>query len=430
MTEYDEALRWLFKLQRFGVKLGLDNMRELLGHLGNPHEKFRSIHVAGTNGKGSVCTFLSSALKEAGYKVGMYTSPHVLRYNERMQINGEEITDERMMEYINRIRPIAERMGEESAVNHPTFFEFTTAIGFSYFADEDVDITVVEVGMGGRLDATNLIAPEVAVITHLALEHTEHLGKTLERIAKEKAGIIKPGVPVISAEENPVVRRICEERGCELTIVEEQYPYERISFDTSGQRMWIGDPEQEFEIRLLGAYQLQNAATAYAVIDLLRKGEYDVPDEAVRRGFARAKWPARLEVVRQKPTVIIDSSHNPDGMRNLKDALLEITKNDHITFVVGVMSDKDVSTMLEAIAPVAGRIICSKPGYWRAMDPEDIGGEARRFVDDVEVVPSVPEAIERAVSLSDDDDVVCITGSVFMAGDATHHLKGSPQEVF
>jgi len=426
MTEYDEALRWLFKLQRFGVKLGLDNVRELLSHLGDPHKKFRSVHVAGTNGKGSVCTFLSSALKEAGYKVGMYTSPHVLRYNERTQINGEEITDERMMEYIEKIRPIAERMAEESAVNHPTFFEFTTAIGFSYFADEDVDITVVEVGMGGRLDATNLIAPEVAVITHLALEHTEHLGKTLERIAKEKAGIIKPGVPVISAEENPVVRRICEERGCELTIVKEQYPYERISFDTSGQRMWIGDPEQEFEIRLLGAYQLQNAATAYAVIDLLRKGEYDVPDEAVRRGFARAKWPARLEVVRQKPTVIIDSSHNPDGMRNLKDALLEITKNDHITFVVGVMSDKDVSTMLEAIAPVAGRIICSKPGYWRAMDPEDIGREARRFVDDVEVVPSVPEAIERAVSLSDDDDVVCITGSVFMAGDATRYLKNPP----
>ncbi len=423
MTEYDEVLRWLFKLQRFGVKLGLDNMRELLGHLGDPHEKFKSIHVAGTNGKGSVCTFLSSALKEAGYKVGMYTSPHVLRYNERMQINGEEITDERMMEYIEKIRPIAERMGEESAVNHPTFFEFTTAIGFSYFADEDVDIAVVEVGMGGRLDATNLIMPEVAVITHLALEHTEHLGKTLERIAKEKAGIIKPGVPVISAEENPVVRRTCEERGCELIIVEEQYPYERVSFDTSGQRMWIGDPAQEFEIRLLGAYQLQNAATAYAVIDLLKKGEYEVPDEPVRRGFARAKWPARLEVVRQKPTVIIDSSHNPDGMRSLKDALLEMIKNDRITFVVGVMADKDVSPMLEAIAPVAGRVICTEPDYWRAMDPEEIRREARKLVDDVEVVPTVPEAIERAISLSGEDDVICITGSIFTAGDATHHLK-------
>ncbi len=430
MTEYDEALRWLFKLQRFGVKLGLDNMRELLGHLGNPHEKFRSVHVAGTNGKGSVCTFLSSALKEAGFKVGMYTSPHVLRYNERMQINGEEITDERMMEYINRSRPIAERMGEESAVNHPTFFEFTTAIGFSYFADEDVDIAVVEVGMGGRLDATNVIVPEVAVITHLALEHTEHLGKTLERIAKEKAGIIKPIVPVVSAEENPVVRKICEERGSELTVVEEEYPYERISFDTSGQRLWIGEPSREFEIPLLGSYQLQNAVTAYAVLDLLQKGEHDVPAEAIRRGFANAKWPARLEVVRKNPTVIIDSSHNPDGMRSLKDALLETTKKDRITFVVGVMSDKDVSPMLEAIAPVAGRIICTKPDYWRAMDPEEIAREAKRLVNDVEVVPSVPEAIERAISLSDDDDVVCITGSIFMAGDATHHLKGSPQEVF
>ncbi|MCK4456011.1 MAG: bifunctional folylpolyglutamate synthase/dihydrofolate synthase [Thermoplasmata archaeon] len=425
MTEYDEALRWLFKLQRFGVKLGLDNVRELLGHLGNPHEKFKSIHVAGTNGKGSVCTFLSSALKEAGYKVGMYTSPHVLRYNERTQINGEEISDERVMEYIKKIRPIAERMGEESAVKHPTFFEFTTAIGFSYFADEDVDIAVVEVGMGGRLDATNLITSEVAVITHLALEHTEHLGKTLERIAKEKAGIIKPGVPVVSAEENSVIRRVCKERGCELTVVEEECPYERISFDTSGQKLWIGKPAQEFEIRLIGAYQLQNVATALAVLDILRKGEHDIPDEAIRRGFARAKWPARLEVVRQKPTVIIDSSHNPDGMEKLRVALLETTKNDHITFVVGMMSDKDVSPMLEAIAPVAGRIICTKPDYWRAMDPEEIEREARRLVDDVEVAPSVHEAIERALSLSDDDDVICITGSIFTAGDATHHLKDS-----
>lgn len=425
MTEYDEALRWLFKLQRFGVKLGLDNMRELLGHLGNPHEKFRSVHVAGTNGKGSVCTFLSSALKEAGYKVGMYTSPHVLRYNERMQINGEEISNERVMGYINKVRPIAERMGEDPT-KHPTFFEFTTAMGFSYFADENVDIAVVEVGMGGRLDATNVITPEVAVITHLALEHTEHLGKTLERIAKEKAGIIKPGVPVVSAEENPVIRKTCEERGSELTVVEEEYPYERTSFDSSGQRMWVGEPSREFEIPLLGSYQLQNAVTAYAVLDLLQEGEHDVPAEAIRRGFANAKWPARLEVVRKNPTVIIDSSHNPDGMRSLKDALLETTKNDRITFVVGVMSDKDVVAMLEAIAPVAGRIICSKPDYWRAMDPEEIGREARRFVDDVEIAPSVPEAIERAVALSGDDGVVCITGSIFMAGDATHYLKDPP----
>ncbi|MFQ5909973.1 MAG: bifunctional folylpolyglutamate synthase/dihydrofolate synthase, partial [Thermoplasmata archaeon] len=290
-------------------------------------------------------------------------------------------------------------------------------------ADEDVDIAVVEVGMGGRLVSTNLIMPEMAVITHLALEHTEHLGKTLERIAKEKAGIIKPGVPVVSAEENTVIRRVCKERGCELTVVEEECPYERISFDTFGQKLWIGKPAQEFEVRLIGAYQLQNVATAFAVLDILRKGEYDVPDEAIRRGFARAKWPARLEVVRQKPTVIIDSSHNPDGMEKLRVALLETTKNDHITFVVGVMSEKDVAPMLGAIAPVAGRIICTKPDYWRAMNPAEIEREARKLVDDVEVVPTVPEAIERALSLSGEDDVICITGSIFTAGDATHHLK-------
>ncbi|MCK4456112.1 MAG: bifunctional folylpolyglutamate synthase/dihydrofolate synthase [Thermoplasmata archaeon] len=422
MTEYDEALRWLFKLQRFGVKLGLDNVRELLSHLGDPHEKFRSVHVAGTNGKGSVCTFLSSALKEAGYKVGMYTSPHVVRYNERMQINGEEISNERVMEYVSKIRPIAERMGEDPT-KHPTFFELTTAMGFSYFADENVDIAVVEVGMGGRLDATNVITPEVSVVTHLALEHTEHLGKTLERIAKEKAGIIKPGVPVVSAEENPVIRRVCDEQGCDLVVVEEDYPYERISFDASGQRLWIGDSSREFKMPLLGSYQLQNVATAYAVLDAMRARGLDISEESVERGFATAKWPARLEIVRRKPTVIIDSSHNPDGMRNMKEALLEAVGKDKITFVVGAMSDKDVFPMLEAIAPVAERIICTKPDYWRAMDPEEVEREARKLVDDVEVVRSVPEAIERAVSLVSEDDVICITGSIFMAGDATAHLK-------
>ncbi|MFQ6106198.1 MAG: bifunctional folylpolyglutamate synthase/dihydrofolate synthase [Thermoplasmata archaeon] len=422
MTEYKTALRWLFKLQRFGVKLGLDNMRELLGHLGNPQERFRSIHVTGTNGKGSVCTFLSSALKEAGYKVGTYTSPHVLRYNERMQINGEQISDERVMEYINTIRPIAEGMGADPT-SHPTFFEFTTAMAFSYFADEGIDVGVIEVGMGGRLDATNVITPDVAVITHLALEHTEHLGKTLDRIAKEKAGIIKPGVPVVSAEENLVIRRTCVERGCELTVVEDDYPYERTSFDTSGQTLWVESPRNELRTRLLGSYQLQNAATAYATLDVLRKAGHDISEDAIRRGFANARWPARLEVVRQRPMVIIDSSHNPDGMRNLRDALLETTKNDGITFVVGVMSDKDVSPMLEAIAPVAGRIICTKPDYWRAMDPDEIERGARKLVDNVEVVSAVSEAIERALSISDDDDVICITGSIFTAGDATHYLK-------
>jgi dihydrofolate synthase/folylpolyglutamate synthase len=268
------------------------------------------------------------------------------------------------------------------------------------------------------------------VITHLALEHTEHLGKTLERIAKEKAGIIKPGVPVISAEENPVIRETCKERGCELTVVEADYPYERISFDTSGQSLWIVEPSREFEIPLLGSYQLQNAATAYAALDVLCSGQFDVPEEAIRRGFKEARWPARFEVVRENPTVIIDSSHNPDGMENLRDALAETTKNSRITFVVGMMSDKDVSPMLEAIAPVAGRIICTKPNYWRAMDPEEIGRKAKRYINEVEVAPRVPEAIERAVALSNDDDVVCITGSIFMAGDAMHHLKDSPQEVF
>ncbi|MFQ6128492.1 MAG: bifunctional folylpolyglutamate synthase/dihydrofolate synthase [Thermoplasmata archaeon] len=422
---YQEALRWLYKLQRFGVKLGLDNMSELLVHLGNPHEKFKSVHVAGTNGKGSVCTFLSSVLKEAGYRVGMYTSPHVLRYSERMQINGEEIPKERVLDYISKIRPIAEKMGAESETKHPTFFEFTTAMGFSYFTDENVDIAVVEVGMGGRLDATNLITPEVAVITHLALEHTEHLGKTLERIAKEKAGIIKPGVPVVSAEENPVIRKAAEERGCEFTIVEDDYPYKRIAFDASGQRFWISDPSKEFETSLLGSYQLQNAATAYAVLDVLRNAGYAIPEDAIRRGFSKAQWPARLEVVRQKPTVIIDSSHNPDGMEKLRDALLETMRNDHITFVVGVMSDKDISLMLEAIAPVAGKIICTRPDYWRAMEPEEIELEAKKLAGDVEVTATVPEAIERAFSLSNENNVICITGSIFTAGDATQYLKES-----
>lgn len=421
LKDYEKALRWLFKLQRFGVKLGLDNMRELLGHLGDPHEKFKSIHVAGTNGKGSVCALLSSVLKEAGYKVGMYTSPHVVRYNERMQINGEEISNEQVMEYIERIRPISEEMGK-NPTKHPTFFEFTTAMAFSYFADEEIDIGVIEVGMGGRLDATNVIMPEVSVITHLALEHTEHLGGTLERIAKEKAGIIKPGVPVVAAEENPIIRRICDERGCEIIIVEDEYPYERILHDTSGQKFWVGDSENELFIPLLGSYQLQNAATAYAVLDVLRKQGYSLSKDLIDKGFSQARWPARLEVVQTDPVVIVDSSHNPDGMANLRTALQDITEGSRVTFVIGVMSDKDIASMIEAIAPITRRVICTRPTYWRAMDSEEIAEEAAKSMDSVEVVPTVPEAIEMAVSTSRSGDVVCITGSIFTAGEAMKYF--------
>lgn len=424
LTEYEDAIRYLYGLERFGVKLGLSNITELLDHLDNPHRKLRSVHIAGTNGKGSVCAFLDSVLRSAGYSTGMFTSPHLVTFRERIRVNGKNIPKKDVINLIRKVKPIAERMGKESIIKQPTFFEFSTAMAFLYFAEKKVDFAIVEVGMGGRLDATNVIHPEVSVITHLALDHTEHLGKTLDRVTREKAGIIKEGVPVVLAEESPIVREICGEKGCPLVTVGKDVSYERVEHGQEGQQIRVSDGEDaKLSIALLGGYQAQNAATAFAALGIMRKKGYSIPRKAILEGFSSAEWPARLEVMRRNPTVIVDSSHNPDGMEKTVRSLKEDFEFDRLILVIGMMSDKDLAGIAKSIGPLSDIAFCVRPNYKRALDASSIAGEMKKYSKDVRVVPDVAKALQEALSIAKRDYLICVTGSIFVAGEATRFFR-------
>src|SRR5437867_5693174 len=318
--DYDSLLKELYGLERFGIKLGLETITELLGHMGNPHRRFKTVHVTGTNGKGSTCAFIASVLRKAGYRVGLYTSPHLVRFNERIQVDGREISNEDVARIYGEMRSAIVKTSGGSKVKQPTFFEVTTGIAFHYFAEKGIDIGVIEVGMGGRMDATNVIHPLVAVLTRIGLEHTEHLGKTEDRIAREKAGIIKPGCRVVTVDQPtvPLITAQAHALGCPITVVGRDVTYERIAFDLRGQTLLISDEGRiELQIPLLGSYQPENAALAYAAVrDLSRMG-LEVPDAAIASGFRETTWGGRLQIVRSKPTVIVDGTHNAPGVPTL-----------------------------------------------------------------------------------------------------------------
>ncbi|MFQ5920212.1 MAG: bifunctional folylpolyglutamate synthase/dihydrofolate synthase, partial [Thermoplasmata archaeon] len=313
---YEESLTYLYGLERLGVRLGLENVLDLLDRLGNPHETFPSVHVAGSKGKGSVCAFLDAILRKAGYRVGLYTSPHLVRFNERIRVDGETISDADVVRLAEAIRPHAEAMRARGEAFQPTFFEFTTALAFRYFQERAVDIAVVEVGMGGRLDATNVLRPLVAVITHIEREHTQYLGKTVRRIAREKAGIVKEGVPLWTVDQEAlgVIARRCEEVGAPLQVVGRDLRLERVANGHEGQTFTLGDGERRtYRIPLLGIYQPENAALAYGALRSLEGAGWTVGRRAIREGFGTTDWPARFEVVSYAPTVVVDSTHTPDG---------------------------------------------------------------------------------------------------------------------
>ncbi|MFQ6060664.1 MAG: bifunctional folylpolyglutamate synthase/dihydrofolate synthase, partial [Thermoplasmata archaeon] len=311
---YHEALEYLYPLIRYGTKLGLDNIAELLSRIGNPHRSLRIVHVAGSKGKGSVCAFLSSILKEAGYRVGTFTSPHLIDFTERIRVDWEQIPRREVAHYASELRPIAEEMASYSIVKSPSFFEMTLAMALKYFEDMGVDLAVLEAGMGGRYDATNVVDSVLAVITHLTMEHSEHLGRSLARIAKEKAGIIKDKIPVVLSEKSEVIERYCKEKNCDLTILGENIRFGRESFSTSGQHFWVENGKRRrFHIPLLGNYQIQNAAAAFASVQELNTLGYDICEEVIESGFEKTSWPARLHLLKENPIVVVDSTHDAEG---------------------------------------------------------------------------------------------------------------------
>jgi len=410
-------------LEKFGMRLGLENVTELLDRMGNPHQEWKAIHVAGTNGKGSVCAYVSSILQEAGYKVGLYTSPHLVRLNERIRINGKQIPDDRLEKIAEKTRRVSERMASESPEKQITFFEFLTAMAFTHFRDEGVDFGVLEVGLGGRLDATNVVIPEVCAITHLAIEHSEHLGKSLGQIAGEKAGIIKNGVPVV-VSDNPAPQAIvdaCQEKDASLMVVGKDVVYGRTDQEEDWQHIRLNDMH-DIRIGLLGLHQVQNAATAFGVVESLRDKGYEIPIKAVSDGFSKTKWPGRFQILKKDPIVVLDTAHNPDAATELRRSVDEVLEYDRGILVLGMLEDKDIEGFAAEIYPIAGMVICTTPQNPRALPAEKVAEVMKTYVRKSGPIPNVADALEKALDISGEDDMILVTGSNATVGEAMQYL--------
>lgn len=416
---YRETLDWLFALQGLGIRPGLERITGLLAEMDEPHRAFPSVIVAGTNGKGSTCAFLASILTEAGLKTGLYTSPHLERFNERIRIGLDPVSDGAVVDAALIARKAAAASARTSG--HPTFFEFTTAMAFDIFRRERVDIAVVEVGMGGRFDATNVVDPLAAVITTVALDHTGCLGTDLAEIAFEKSGVIKRDSTVVTGVTDPsplaVIEGKAREKGSPLLAIGRDFtatPGPRAgAFSYRGPDRTLHD----LATGLAGAHQARNAAVAVAAAGTLAGAGLAVTDEAVRRGLEKTDWPGRLEVVRRRPLFILDCAHNPAGAEALATELKGLRKG-RLTLVMGVMKDKDSEGIFSNLVPLADRVIVTAPAEPRAADPSKLAALAGRHRAEVEVVETVPGAVRAALEGSGPDDTVVVTGSIFTVGEA------------
>lgn len=415
MMNYDEALTYIHSVCWKGTIPGLSRTEELLARMGNPEKRLKFVHIAGTNGKGSTAAMTASILRKAGYRTGLYTSPFLFRFNERMNVDGADIDDRELAEITEYVKPHAEAMAE-----HPTEFELVTAIAMEYFARHRCDIVVLEVGLGGALDSTNVIdPPEVAVICNIGLDHTDILGNTLEEVASAKAGIIKPGCQVAIYRGTPSVEAVFEEacarEGAHLhkadfdAIVPVSHGFDGQTFD---YRSWKG-----LRTPLLGAHQLKNAAVVLTVVDCLRERGWRIPDEAVVTGIRDVVWPGRFELLRRDPDFIVDGGHNPQCLEALAQNVRDYLAGRDITALTGVMADKDYTHMYATMAPLVSRFITVTPGNPRAMPAEDLAKVLAPFGKPVTVCTSVQEGVRTAMEQAGPQGLVLSFGSLYMTGD-------------
>lgn len=425
-TAYNRALDYIYSFVDYSLKhsselakadFNLDRMRVLLNELGNPQDKYPIIHVAGTKGKGSVSALCASALNAAGYRVGLYTSPHLLDYCERIQIMNQPVPHSAFVDLVEMVQPAVAKIPKL------TTFEITTALGFLYFAQQNVNAAVFEVGLGGRLDATNVVIPRVSVITSLSYDHMAVLGNTLSKIAGEKAGIIKNGVPVVSAPQKDealeVLMRIAKERNAPFTLIGRDVVFRSLNHTLDGQSLELVDILQSstlnLKLPLLGIHQIENAATAYAS---LRTSGLEISAEAIRKGFAEVKWPARFEVVRRVPPVIFDSAHNQDSFARLRQALDDYFPDMQVYLIFGASEDKNIPGMFLEIRPKVKRLIVTKSAHPRALEARRIQKLAQEAEIPNEVAASVDVALARALELSGKDgSIVLSAGSMFVTAE-------------
>ena len=428
--DYKESLQYLEGLNVFGSKLGLSRIERLVALLGHPESRYGTVHVTGTNGKGSVAAMTASILSKAHLKTGLYISPHLTSYTERMGIDGVPVSEADFAAVISSAAEAAEKMlaeGEEQ----PTEFEVLTAAAFLYFAEKKVDYAVIEVGLGGLLDSTNVITPEVSVITNVALEHADRCGGTLEGVAEHKAGIIKDGVPVVTAAAGAplaVLQRTAEEKGADIFVLGEDFSAKAAGHDEERQRMdfssaLLGIREARYTLSLAGSCQIANAALAVMAADLLRSANPSITQETIAAGLADTRWPGRFERFSAAGrTVLVDGAHNPAGAAALKDSLDTYYPDEGRVFLLGILRDKDYKTMLATLLHKGDIVVITQPESERAGDPEVLGACARELAARVETVPDAGEALARALELTDERRILCVAGSLYLIGEIRQML--------
>lgn len=425
--DYEQALAYLSGLLRFGIKFGLDRFGEMCRQMGDPQHQFRSIHVGGTNGKGSTATFISSILSSAGYRVGTYLSPYVRDVRERIQIDGEMISKEDFASLMSEVAPVMEEIGQTD-LGEGTEFEAKTMMAFLYFAQQKVDFAVVEVGMGGTYDATNVIKPLVAVITNVSLDHTERLGNTVQQIAADKSGVAKPGAPLVtgaSGDAWETIKCACREKGVEVWRVsgEERTPPNadvEVAWKRVGDELCVSGTNRtlpHLQLGLKGSFQYPNAAVAITAVLALEKQGIIVPEEAIRQGLAEARIPGRLEVIREKPTVVLDAAHNPDAAEKLAQAVQEDFQYRRLILVIGMLSTHSAEGVVSQLAPLADKVIATASHWDKASPAATIADAVRPYCADVTIVEPVARAVEEAISIANDDDLVLVTGSFYTIGE-------------
>ena len=411
---YEQALQYIHAVQWAGHKPGLTRTRTLLAALGDPHKQLKFVHIAGTNGKGSTAAMVASCLQAAGYRVGLYTSPFINRFNERIQVNGEQISDDALVRLVEQVQPAADAMQDV-----PTEFEIITALGMLYFAQQKCDIVVLEVGLGGTLDSTNVIDPPAcAVITALGMDHVKELGPTIADIAAAKAGIIKEGCPVVSyggvPEADAVIRRVCAEKHAALTEVD----FNKLQYDGGN----LDAVEFDFDglngvrLPLIGSYQPRNAALAITALRVMRAHGWNIPESAIRTGLETVSWPGRFELLRHAPAFLLDGSHNAHGMRATVQSLKDRFPGQKFVFLVSVMADKDVDEMLALLAPLAERFVTVTAHNPRAMPAQTLAEHIRVYGCTAEAADSIEAGVSRAEELGGEGPV-CALGTLYFSGD-------------
>ncbi len=421
--ELKNKLERFYKRQNFGIKMGLEVTHLMLEKLGNPHHEFASIHVAGTNGKGSVCAMIESILREHGMKTGLYTSPHLVKFNERIKINGADISDHDLESIVDRVEKIAGEVADEAG-REPTFFECATAVAFECFRRSGVQIAVVETGLGGRLDSTNVLIPVLSVITGISLEHTSYLGDTVDKIAAEKAGIIKKGHPVVTGRLSDQAMRVIKDaaRKQQATVVEAlkmvTLSLKKMSADRQDV---IAETENisygTIHMGLIGNHQLDNLAVVLAVVDVLNVIGFEVSEESVKAGVANTKWAGRFQLVKTDPPIIVDCAHNPEAAGVLLDTIKQVFEKRPVCLVFGMCNDKDEVSFLKSFSGRARKLWLVPVNNERNIEPQRVFNAARAAG-----IEAVQSDLDSAVSAAEkwaveNGGVVCITGSIFMVGD-------------